>query len=275
MEGVHCTYPLIDERFKNRKCFVRLHNVEYQYYRDLSKTSSSILKKLFYWNESRLLHKYEAAIAKKATFWGVTEKDNNVYRNEFGCANIELLPLYLPEWEVSSLEGMGNYCFYHADLSVDANHKAAVWLLEEVFQKIKIPFVIAGKNPSKKLVELAHLQSHTCLVANPSEKEMQDMIQKAHINVLPAFIHTGIKLKLINALFNGRHCVVNDAMVEGTSLAPACYTGTTANAFQELISQLYHQPFMPHEIEGRKRLFAGMFNNAENAKKQIGWIWGN
>ncbi len=274
MEGVHCSYPLMDDRFKDRKCFVRLHNVEYQYYRDLSKSSSSLLKKVYYWNESRLLRKYESFIAKKATFWGVTEQDNNVYRQEFGCNNIELLPLYLPEWEQSSLEGMGNYCLYHADLSVEANHKAAVWLLEQVFHKIKIPLVITGKNPSEKLVELAHLQSHTCLVANPSEKEMQDMIQKAHINVLPAFIHTGMKVKLINALFNGRHCVVNDAMVEGSGLASACYTGTTANAFQELISQLYHQPFTSNEIAGRKRLLSNMFNNAANAKKQIEWIWG-
>ena len=41
MEGVHCTYPLLDDRFKNRKCFVRVHNAEYQYYLDLSRNTSS------------------------------------------------------------------------------------------------------------------------------------------------------------------------------------------------------------------------------------------
>ena len=275
MEGVHCTYPVMDPRFKDRKCFVRLHNVEYRYYKDLYRSSSSPLKKAYYWNESRLLRKYEAQLAQKATFWGVTEADDQVYRDEFGCKNIEHLPLYLPEWQVDCLEGMGNYCFYHADLSIDANEKAAIWLLKEVFEKIKIPLVIAGKNPSPQLLELAHVHSHTCLVANPSEKEMQDMLAKAHINVLPAYIETGMKVKLVNALFHGRHCVVNEAMVAGSGLSPACYIGTTANAFQELISQLYHQPFTQTEIEGRKRLLTPMFNNAANAKKQVGWIWGN
>jgi hypothetical protein len=29
MEGIHCTYLLLDARFNSRRCFIRLHNVEY------------------------------------------------------------------------------------------------------------------------------------------------------------------------------------------------------------------------------------------------------
>ena len=275
MEGVHCTYLLTDDRFKNRKCFVRIHNVEYQYYHDLCINTSSPVKKLYYWLESRLLKVYEKKIASKAIFWGVTEKDDGVYRNVLGCKNIEYLPLYLPDWKVSGMEGMGTYCLYHGDLGVDANEKAAIWLLEKVFSKLKIPFVIAGKNPSAKLDRLVHESGHTCLVANPSEKEMQDMIAKAHINVIPSYTTTGIKIKLINALFNGRHCLVNEATVTGSGLAATCHTGTTANAFCEILAQLYHQPFTSDEIKLRKHLLSSMFNNEANAKKQVEWIWGN
>jgi hypothetical protein len=274
MEGVHSTYLLTDKRFANRKCFVRVHNVEYQYYRDLYKSSSSLFKKLFCFMESRLLYAYEKKIAQKAVFWGVTEKDDDVYRKELGCKSIEHLAVYLPNWKVQGPEGMGNYCLYHGDLSIDANEKAAAWLLKNVFNKLTVPFVIAGKNPSERLNTLAHKNGHTCLVANPSEKEMQDIIAKAHINVLPSYTTTGIKLKLINALFNGRHCVVNPATVNGSGLESACYTGTTANAFRELIAQLYHQPFTTEEIDFRKRLLSGMFDNDVNARKQVGWIWG-
>lgn len=275
MEGIHCTYPILDKRFRNRKLFVRVHNVEYKYYRDLSKACSSPFPKMYYWMESLLLKRYEKKIATRATFWGVTEKDDADYRQELGCKDIELLSLYIPEWKVQGLEGMGTYCLYHGDLSVDANEKAAVWLLEKVFHKLKVPFVIAGKNPSEKLNELVHSNNHTCLVANPSEKEMQDIIAKAHIQVIPSYTHTGMKVKLVNALYNGRHCVVNEATVAGSGLESACHIGTTANAFCEIIAQLYHQPFTTDEIELRKRLLIPMFNNEANAKKQVGWIWGN
>ena len=232
------------------------------------------MRKLYYWLESQLLYRYEKKIANKATCWGVTEKDDEIYRKQMGCKDIEHLSLYLPEWKVQGQEGMGNYCLYHGDLSIDSNEKAATWLLENVFNHLKVPFVIAGKNPSEKLITLAHQHHYSCIVANPSEKEMQDMIGKAHINILPSFTHTGIKLKLINALFNGRHCVVNPATVDGSGLAAACHAGSTAIALRDIVAQLYHQPFTAEEISLRKNLLYSQFNNEANAKKQVGWIWG-
>lgn len=275
MEGIHCTYLLLDKRFANRKCFVRLHNPEYQYYRDMCNTTTSSIKKIYYWIESKLLKSYERKIASKAVFMGITEKDCNIYQNELGCKTIELLPLFIPGWRMQCLEGIGTYCLYHGDLSVDANEKAAIWLLEKIFSKVNVPFVITGKNPSEKLYALAQANGHTCLVANPSDKEIQDMISKAHINVLPSYTSTGIKIKLVNALFNGRHCVVNDATVSGSGLESACHIGTTANAFREIIAQLYHQPFTADEIELRKRLLVTMFNNDVNAGKVVEWVWDN
>ena len=46
------------------------------------------------------------------------------------------------------------------------------------------------------------------------ENTLQQLIQDAHIHVLPSFQQTGLKLKLLNALFKGRHCIVNDAEIE-------------------------------------------------------------
>jgi glycosyltransferase involved in cell wall biosynthesis len=274
MEGVHCTYPVLDERFKHRKLFVRLHNVEYQYYRELSKSTKSIFRKLYYWNESRLLRKYESKLANKVQFWGVTEKDNDVYRQEFGCNNIDLLPLYVPSWDMSCTEGMGSYCLYHGDLSIDANEKAAIWLLQEVFLEIKLPLVIAGKNPSDNLIEIAHQQSHTCIVENPSDKEMQDMITKAHINLIPSYTTSGMKVKLLNALSNGKHCVANDATIVGTNLESLCHHANTKEEFKQAIVELFDIPFTLKEKKFREAILMNSFNNDRNAQQQIEWIWG-
>lgn len=275
MEGVHCTYPLMDDRFNNRKCFVRLHNVEYKYYDDLYHSASSPFRKLYFKRESIMLKAYERKIAKRGTFWGVTEADDDIYRQEFGCKNIEHLPLYLPpNWEIKEKIGNGSYCLYHGDLSVDANDKAATWLLEKVFRKVEIPFVIAGSNPSQKLEELAHSMGHTCLVANPSEREMQDMISKAQINVLPSYTHTGIKIKLVNAIYHGRHCVANEATVKHSGLESTCHMAETAEEFCEKIEALFFQPFTTEETAQRIALTSSLFNNQRNAKKQVGWIFG-
>ena len=136
-----------------------------------------------------------------------------------------------------------------------------------------VPFVIAGKNPSEKLQRLAHAHLHTCIVINPSEKEMHDMITKAHINILPSYNNTGIKLKLINALFNGRHAIVNTATVDGSGLEALCHIANDAKTFIQLIKNLEEKPFAKADIDLRKSVLKNMFNNQANAKQQIEWIW--
>jgi len=47
IEGIHCSYLLNDPRFKERKIILRLHNVEWLYYKQLYQTCSSFFKKMF------------------------------------------------------------------------------------------------------------------------------------------------------------------------------------------------------------------------------------
>lgn len=265
MEDIHCTYLLNDDRFSSRKCFVRLHYVGFEYYSALQKSATSLFKKLYYWNESELLKKYEKSIAQKATFIVVKYSDKLTYQNEFACPKIFEINPFISFQEIKSAEGMGSYCFFHGDLSIDANEQAAIWLIKKVFNEIKVPLVISGRNPSNKLIALSHINNHTCIVPNPSEKELQDMIAKAHIQLVPSFIKTGLKIKLLNALYNGRHCVANEIAVAGTDLESACHIGINTNAFKEIIVQLYHQPFTVDEIGLREKLLKERFDNRKNA----------
>ncbi|HUR09791.1 MAG TPA: glycosyltransferase family 4 protein, partial [Flavitalea sp.] len=180
---------------------------------------------------------------------------------------------FLPYRTLKLPEGIGCYCLYHGNLSIAENEKAARWLIKEVFHDLKVPFVITGKNPSPSLEKLAHGQVHTCIVANPGEKEMQDMITKAQVNILPSYNDTGVKLKLLNALYNGRHCVVNESTVKGSGLDAACHIASNAQGFKSIVSQLYHQPLGEEEYRLRSHLLQHAFDNKKNAERLIAWIW--
>ncbi|TDH26871.1 glycosyltransferase [Segetibacter sp. 3557_3] len=272
MEGIHCTGLLTDSRFSGRRCFVRLHNVEHTYYAHLANTTTTFLKRFYYNWESKQLLQYEKKVASAARFWPVSTADTIEYE-KLGYKQIEYIPLFLPPWQVTSIPGKGSFCLYHGNLSVDENEKAAIWLLENVFSEVEVPFVVAGKSPSKKLEVAANQLPHTCLVADPSETEMQDMIQKAHINVLPSFNATGVKLKLYNALYNGRHCIANDAGLLGTNLADVCFIGSSAEDFRNLVSEVYSMDFTPDDVEARKSILDSGWDNQQSAKMMAGFIW--
>lgn len=274
LEGVHCSYLLQDERFNGRKILLRLHNVESIYYRQLYHAALAGFKKWYYLYESVLLKKYESFLASKAPLiLAVSRKDEHIYRNAFGARHIAYLPVFTGFEEVSAKEGVGCFCLYHGNLSVPENEKTAIWLLEKVFNDIPIPFLVAGRNPSSRLARIIAKNPNAGLMANPSDEDMRDMISKAQMNVLPSFNATGVKLKLLNVLFNGRHCIVNEAAIEGTGFEPACHVAGNAEGFKSIIAQLYNRPFSEEEITLRKKLLAGVFDNEKNALRLIQWIW--
>jgi len=273
--GLHCTGILPGLDLHKRKVVVRMHNEESTYYKELARSEPSLFKKFYFLHESKLIKKYTHTLPEGCVYACISEEDSQVLQEEYHLSHTKFLPAF-PSWqEVSGDEGMGNLCLFHGNLSVPENEEAATWLIRKVFSVIRKPFVIAGKNPSKRLQKLAHLYQHTCIVADPSESELNDLIRKAHINVLPCFNRhiTGLRLKLLHALYEGRHCVVNDPMVKGTGLEGACHTGTTANAFASIITQLYHQPFTRDEIVLRKKLLGNTYNNENNTRQLIQYLY--
>ena len=275
LEGIHCTGILSRLERSNRNVVVRMHNEESIYYKELARAESNIVKKLYFLRESRLLKKYSHHLPDDCRYACVSDNDVRILKEEYQLPDVNYLSTF-PAWQrVTGQEGQGNLCLYHGNLSVPENEEAALWLLCNVFTKARLPFVIAGKAPTKRLQRAAELCQHTCLVADPSETELNDLVKKAQVHVLPCFNKrvTGIRLKLLHALFEGRHCVVNDSMVSGSGLSDACHIGTNASAFASIISQLYYQPFTREEIILRKNLLGDTYDNEKNTRQLIQWLW--
>ena len=273
LEGIHCTAYLYSGALAKNRIFVRLHNIEYEYYRQLSRATGQVLKKMYYLGESFLLRKFEKAIANPCMFFAVSKKDLETYQRDLGACNIEYLPVFVPDSPVSVEKGSGSFCLYHGNLSVPENEKAAVWLVKEVFRHLPIPLVIAGKNPSKRLMALAHNNGMICIVANPSSDEMNDLIKKAQIHVLPSLNSTGIKIKLLIALFGGRFILTNRAAVADNDLDSVCTVAETAADFKGKITELFHQPFDQESMAKRKQFLETTYNNTSNAQTLVKWIW--
>lgn len=275
LEGIHCTGVLPRLCSGNRKVVVRMHNDESAYYRELARAEHSFWKKIFYRRESRLLARYAETLPDNCVYACISRDDVQRMTSGGKLHSVKFIPAFTSFQQVNGEEGMGSLCLFHGNLSVPENEEAAMWLLRKVFTKIKKPFVIAGKKPSRKLIKMAHLCQHTCLVADPSVSELHDLIRKAHINLLPCFNKnmTGMRLKLLHALFEGRHCIVNEAMVRGTGLEAACHIAATADAFASVILQLYHQPFTSEEIMLRKRILGNTYDNEKNTRELIQYLW--
>ena len=130
-------------------------------------------------------------------------------------------------------------------------------------------FKIAGKDPDKKLYKIIDNYKNIEIIANPSDEKLQDLINNAHINLLITLQDTGIKLKLINALYTGRHCIVNNEMVIGTGLESLCHIHNTPEEIIQKIKELINTAFTEQEVNKREQVLLKNVNNKHSVQKLI------
>ena len=262
LEGLHCTGFLEELALGSRRIIVRAHNVEHEYYGALAMQETSLLKKLYLSRESSKLERYEKTLGHAGGIASISEKDREHFARGFN--NVFHLPPFHRSDVVTARAGAGTYCLYQGNLSVAENHKAAMWLLTEVMPKTNRPLIIAGNHPRHELIRQVQRLKNTELISNPEQSHMEQLISNAHVHLLPTFQSSGIKLKLINALFSGRHIVINSQMMHPV-LEKHVKIADTAEEFATAVECCYQSTFSEKQLAERERMLEEHFSNSRNA----------
>ena len=270
-EGLHSTAVLLDKRLKNRKIYVRAHNVEHDYYNGLGDTERCGWKRFFYRMEAWKLKRYEPIIRNATGIFAISQQDADYFSQKYG--KVTLVPGFNSADSVCSETGRGDYVLYHGNLSVRENEDAAKWLVEYVFSELDLHCIVSGLNPPDKLQKLAEKYTNVTLIANPDDAEMIDLLRQAQVNILVTHQPTGLKLKLLNALYNGRFCLVNSDMVKGTSLESLCVVADEPEQMIAEIKRLMEEDFTEEDIEERDAQMRQLYDNEANAKKIVSVIY--
>ncbi len=270
MEGLHTSALLKDNRLKGRFKIVRTHNIEHEYYQNLARVEGDFFKKYYFYNEAGKLRRYEKVLHQADLILAISKKDEKYFSKHF--SNVDFIPAFHPHKEVRSLTGKGDYVLYHGNLSVAENNNAVKILLQSVFPGLGIPLKIAGLNPSKHLRNLVKQYPGVELIANPDDETLDGLIRNAHVNIAITEQATGLKLKLLNTLYNGRFCIVNDKMLSGSKLDELCIIANTAGELRNELVNLFGKEFTPQLIEERKEKLGMMYNNGNNVEKLIDLI---
>lgn len=263
-EGLHTTGMLEQCKAAHKLTLVRAHNIEHVYYKSLSLTESQLFRKIFLRSESRKLKRYEGKLKHADHILGIAKHETAYFETHYG--NAVFIPAFHRFDEVSSLEGRGDFVLYHGNLGVAENSAIFLRLLKKTLAKTQIPVIVAGKNPSSRFRKKLAPYPHVSLVANPSDDELDRLIQHAHVNLLHTQQATGIKLKLLHALFAGRHCMVNPRMVEGTGLSRLCCVNEDPRELHAELEKMMATPFTRAQILERKKALKD-FSNRAGAEK--------
>lgn len=267
-EGVHTCYLLAHPDLKLRTKMVRTHNIEHQYYALLAARTSNLIRKIYFLAEGKLLRRFEQNLTDAQALLSISESDTIFFSGLYPQKQVAQVGGFHPFDKVVSKAGLGKYCLYHGNLSHPENIEVALFLIEKVFNDGDVPFIVAGKKPDQRIVDACAKNPNIELFNDSSEAEMDDLIVNAHIHVMPTFQASGLKLKLLYALFAGRHVLVNETMVQGTGLSELCVVaGNHPDDFKQKMLQLMTVAFGENDIELRRSVLDVNYSNNKNAKK--------
>ena len=260
LEGLHCCGILTHEEFQDRNVIVRAHNIEHENYEHLAKAEVDSKKKIYLKQEVAKLKDFESILHKAKAILAISQKDYEYFSEKY--KNVHKMTAYNAYTEVDIIEGSSDYVLYHGNLSIAENYSAAEYLVD-TFKKIDVKLKVAGMNPPQHLVKMIEEVHNVELIDSPDDQTLFDLIRHAHINILVTEQATGLKLKLLNTLFNGRFCLVNDKMVDGLDVNGLCYVVNDQNAIRFAVDELMPRRFDEHQIERRRKNMKKFYNIEE------------
>lgn len=268
-EGLHSCYYLEDPRLKDRIKIYRESNIEHRYYFNLFKVDPNFRNRIYFLLASMKLLAYQRVLRHANLILAVSKQDADYLKSHFDPSRVFHLPSFHANEQVNVLNGRGTYVLYHGNIEVPENEFAATFLIRQVFNGLDIPLVVAGMKPTERFRRLVDSCSGVRLVANPDDEEMFGLIRNAHINVLVTFQATGLKLKLLNTLFNGRFCLVNEAMITGTSLGLICEVANDAIGLKSKLKELFAKDFTSEDSLKRVEILKQDYDNLTNGKRLL------
>lgn len=263
-EGLHTTYCLRRTRFLNRHIAVRMHNVEQDYYAGLAKAEKCLWKKLYYRIEAKRLARYDKILAKATSIFTISKEDTTYYQNMYPQKTIYISAFHENK-EVIKANSSKDFALFHGNLQVSENTNAILFLLQ-VFKDLDYKLVIAGRYLSTELENRIGQMPHVSYIELTDNEVIRNLFKEAHIHVLYTAQNTGIKLKLINALYSGKHVIANDQMIDETGLDTLCIRANSIEGFKKKIIEVAAIPLSKIDFEKRQQMLKD-FDVQENAKK--------
>lgn len=264
-EGLHTCHFLSHPALSNRLRIVRACNIEHEYYHYLAKGTRSLFKKLYFALESYRLRLFEKNLRYAHYILAITPRERDYFAHYYPGVEVQWISGFHGDQKVKNQSGKGDYFLFHGKLSVLENELTAKRLIG-LAPQLPLPLVVAGRDPSPSLQKCVQKSENVRLEANVSGERMERLIEQASAHILVTSQPTGLKLKLLNALYSGRYVIANEEMVYGTGLEECVYRVRSDEDILHQACAIASREFTLEEEERRVKLLSPRYDDLYNAQ---------
>jgi hypothetical protein len=263
-ESLKTTYIASNEKLKDYKKILRLHNIEQDYFEGIAASEKNPVKKFLYKSEARKYRNYESVIKIFDEVVTLSNYETDYINDNFKQATY--IPVFHGNDVVADINGFGDYSLYHGDLRTPDN-KEAIREIIGIFKTLEYPLIIASGTGEKFVQGLIEDSTNIKFVKIDSFAHLKQLLLKAHVNIIISFQRSGTKLKLINALYNSRFCIINDNIIDDPAIESLCIVANTRNEIRDAVLKLKDRPY--NDASKRVIVLGEHLNDDKSANKIV------
>jgi glycosyltransferase involved in cell wall biosynthesis len=207
----------------NKPVVLHEHNAEFVMWERLAEIENNPIKKAVIRLEASRIKRAEKMYAEDASVVFAAPNDIEELA-KIGVDRNKLKPTYhlgedflleSPDLEFDQTE---KALLFVGTLTWEANIDGLIWFLDEIYPSVlenhpDIHFYIVGKNPDQRLVSRA--EKFDSVELTGFVQELEPYFKKARAFVIPLRFGSGIKVKLLNAMYRGIPIVTTPIGTEG------------------------------------------------------------
>ncbi len=240
-EGLKTTWLVSADGLPGIRKVLRLHNIEQDYFAGIAGSEQSWWRRITYGMEAKKYARYDAVLAKFDHVACLSKSEHQQVAARFG--NSVYVPVFHGNTSVRQMDGFGKNVLYHGDLGTSDNVRSALFLIDCFREMPEIELVIASGTRNAEVDRRIASASNISFVRFNEFSELETLFGQAHINISWSFQRSGTKLKVINSLYCGRHCVINQNITDDENLVSLCSIALDKTELQLQIRHLMGQRY--------------------------------
>jgi polysaccharide biosynthesis protein PslH len=226
MDAEHVTPILQNQRLRARKRILRIQNNEVHSFQEMSRSSKSLIEKVFYRSEAVKFMVFSPYLKSKAdVLWFISdfEMKEHLKNHPTDCGKSVFVPHAVHANSMRRQALNGQTVLFLGTLALSNNARAVEWYISNVHPFLSdLPdyrFVVAG-NTRGMSTEALHkmVQRHQNIIIYENPKDIQVLYGDSAVFINPVFRGAGLKLKTIDAIQAGLPVVATSTALEGSRL---------------------------------------------------------